>query len=269
MLIFFLQSSASDQDQGKSSNEFDFLINCVWSSVVGCFDFNLNVIFSPADPDLFHEHFTKTFDFLNKFESKCSQFDKEFKRRLGDSQSYKYFVKKWPIQVYFQIRFQEIVAKFEEDLQNYTSTTTKNTNNEIDNTEDSEQADANPNHFYLAISETLIRQMEYCWVESKCFLKCLLSQFWKLNLQLVSRYANFFVHLFQNYAASIGNAADAQQTQLSSTTQIGEQLQRSKTPIENDLDSAQSVVKKSPLEDLNFCVLLLNDVNKLSTLKVA
>ena len=116
-------------------------------------------MFSPADPDLFHENFTKTFEFLNKFEVKCSQFDRDFKKRLCDSQSYKYFVKKWPIQVYFQIRFQEIVAKFEEDLQNYSNTVFKNTIDTI-NSDDAEQMDEHSNMFELAISETLIKQME-------------------------------------------------------------------------------------------------------------
>jgi conserved oligomeric Golgi complex subunit 2 len=237
------------------------VINCIWSSIVGCFDFNLNVIFSPADPDLFHENFTKTFEFLNKFEVKCSQFDRDFKKRLCDSQSYKYFVKKWPIQVYFQIRFQEIVAKFEEDLQNYSNTVFKNTTDTV-NSEDSEQIDEHSNMFDLAISETLIKQMEYCWIESKCFLKCLLSQFWKLNLQLVSRYSNFFIESFQNHVTT-------DQTQLTSTLQGNET--RSKTPIENDLDSVQSNValKKSPIDDLSFCMLLLNDVNKLASSKVS
>lgn len=231
------------------------MINCIWSCIVGCFDFNLNVIFSPADPDLFHENFTKTFEFLNKFEVKCSQFDRDFKKRLCDSQSYKYFVKKWPIQVYFQIRFQEIVAKFEEDLQNYSKTILKTIN------DDSEQIEEHPNMFDLVISETLIKQMEYCWLENKCFLKCLLSQFWKLNLQLVSRYSNFFIQMFQNNVA-------AEQTQSITMTQGNES--RSKTPIENDLDHAQSnnSLKKNHIDDLNFCILLLNDANRLATFKV-
>ena len=271
LLIYFFKmqhkSATNEYDQEKTSDEFDFMINCIWSSAVVCVDLNLNIIFSPADTDLFHENFTKTFEFLSKFEVKCSQFDKEFKKRLADSQSYKYFVKKWPIQVYFQIRFQEIVSKFEEVLLDYNELAVKNPTSD-----ESEHIDTNPNTFYLVISETLIKQMEYCWIESKCFLKCLLSQFWKLNLQLVARYANFFVQAFQNYAPTPTTALtslDSQQSQPGLTAQ-GVTNERAKTPIDNDLDStsAISAFKKSPIEDLNFCVLLLNDVNKLSSLKV-
>ncbi len=111
------QLNTSDSHQvGKASNEFDFIINSIWSNVVASIDFNLNVIFSASDPDLFHQRYLEAFEFLNKFELKCFQFDKEIKNRLKTSNSYKYFVKKWPIQVYFQIRFQEIVLKVNKTL---------------------------------------------------------------------------------------------------------------------------------------------------------
>ena len=116
-------STKSDNNEEKhhksKDNNFDFLINSIWTCVVTCLDLDLNVIFSPADPDLFHKNFTQTFEFLLAFESKCSTYDSNFKHNLLNSQSYKYFIKKWPIQVYFQIRFQEIVVKLEEDLVNY------------------------------------------------------------------------------------------------------------------------------------------------------
>ena len=67
--------------------------------------------------------------------------------------------------------------------------------------------------------------------------------------------------MFQNNVA-------AEQTQSITMTQGNES--RSKTPTENDLDHAQSnnPLKKNHIDDLNFCILLLNDANRLATFKV-
>lgn len=111
MLLSSQLNTSNTQQIEQTSNEFDFIINSIWSNVVASIDFNLNLIFSASDPDLFHQRYLESFEFLNKFELKCFQFDKDIKNRLKESNSYKYFVKKWPIQVYFQIRFQEIVLK--------------------------------------------------------------------------------------------------------------------------------------------------------------
>ncbi len=250
-----------DKNRNNSINEFDFLINSIWSNVVGSLDLNLSIIFSPADADLFHQNFNTSFEFLNRFESKCVQFDREIKKRLCNSASYKYFVKKWQIQVYYQIRFQEIVSKFEEDLLSYTKL--YNLQNEFGN-EDLHLIDLNPNIFYLVVSDTLVKQMEFCWNESKCFLKCLMSQFWKLNLQLLSRYCSFFTQLFQNKIQMIQNS-DQSQNQLSPL----DQQQRPKTPTEVQT-SIHSNNEQSNLQsnDINFTLLLLNDVNKLWSLKL-
>jgi hypothetical protein len=189
------------------------------------------------------------------------QFDKEIKRRLFNSTSYKYFVKKWQVQVYYQIRFQEIVSKFEEDLLAYSNNL--NLQNELGN-DDLNVMDSSQNIFYLVISDTLIKQMEYCWNESKCFLKCLMSQFWKLNLQLLSRYCSFFTELFQNMMKTIQNADQS----LNQLTTIDQQ-QRPKTPTETNAGIHKNNEKFiSQSNDINFSVLLLNDVSKLIYLKL-
>lgn len=240
------------QQQIHKSNEFDFILNSIWSCVVACLDLNLNGIFSPADPDLFHQNFTISFDFLAKLEAKCAQYDKELKRKLLTSQTYKFFVKKWPVQVYYQIRFQEIVSKFEEDLLNYTRL--------VSNDDDrDEQVDrTGHNMFYLNVTDTLVKQMEICWQESKCFLKCLLSQFWKLNLQLISRYCLFFIKLFQDKLA----------LSSASTAEYDDGTQWDVSQFSKSESSYQTIGSKSSLDDISLCVILINDVDKLFTNKL-
>ena len=135
----------------------------------------MSSIFSSSDADLFHQTFRQSFDFITKFESKCAKLDKNFLTNFRQSQSYKQFHKKWPIQVYYQIRFQEIVYQFESDLIDYSR-------------ENSEKLD----NLCLNITDSLLKKIDFIWSEQKCFLKCLLPQFWKLNLQIINRYTSFF-----------------------------------------------------------------------------
>lgn len=234
------------QQELSTSNQFDFIINSIWTNIVAGLDFNLNVIFSPSDPDLFHRRYLESFEFLNKFELKCSQFEKDIKSRIKKSNSYKYFIKKWPTQVYFQIRFQEIVLKFEEDLINYHELIDSETDDDLDQ-----------NNFNLKISDTLIKQMEYCWIESKCFLKSLLSNFWKLNLQLVSRYSYYFIQIFQNKISSL----EVDYSEANSKEQIE---QEPTFQIAND----ESEQGNNTITDIKLAVFLLYDAHKLQTSKV-
>jgi hypothetical protein len=253
------------------------MINCVWSHIVGSLDLNLNIIFSPADPDIFHQNFTISFEFLARFETKCSAFDKEFKRKLLNSQSYKYFVKKWPIQVYYQIRFQEIVTKFEEDLIDHAKLAV----NDVDDTgngSEEDLADRNPNAFKLAASQALVTQMEYCWLESSCFLKCLLAQFWKLNLQLISRYCFFFIDVFQNKTHAMSATADANTL----TTQVMQHVRtgsgagleninnnnRAKTPTDEMSRPLINMSSKTVVSELDLSIMVLADAHKLFSIKV-
>lgn len=141
----------------------------------------MSSIFSSSDADLFHQNFRQSFDFVAKFESKCVKVDKNFLTNFKQSQSYKHFHKKWPIQVYYQIRFQEIVYQFESDLIDYSR-------------ENAEKLD----NLCLNITDSLLKKIDFIWSEQKCFLKCLLPQFWKLNLQIINRYSSFFNSLMRS-----------------------------------------------------------------------
>jgi hypothetical protein len=202
-------------------------------------------------------------EFLGTFELKGAQFDRDIKRKLLGSHAYKYFIKKWPIQVYFQIRFQEIVGKFEEDLVYYNETLSNATNakDELDVSE-----------FYLKISTSLFKQATYCWNESKCFLKCLLGQFWKLNLQLIARYVSFFSQIYEVKVKGVESPTPSLTT--------NETSQRAKTPTEFGNEShttnlashsttnlIQSNSKQS-VNEIDFAFMLLCDTNEMCSAKL-
>lgn len=233
--------ATTNELESSSSTEFEFILNSIFATIVNSLDLNLHSIFSPADPDQFHSYFNSAFAFLAEFETKCAQYDRDIKRKLAASQAYKYFVKKWPVHVYYQIRYQEIVVRFEEDLLLAGS----NKQAELDDDE----------RFLLRSTESLVKSMEYSWLDSKCFLKCLLSHFWKLNLQLVSRYCYYYLKMFENKKTA------AAEEETSGSTAPANPQEAHKAFIRDQGQSKEH-------EDLNLCVMLINDVDRLVNQKV-
>lgn len=249
------------------TNEFDFFLNSIWNQIVANLDLSLNSIFSPADPDLFHKRYTLSFEFVSKFEAKCHQFDKNFKQNLQNSQSFKFFVKKWPIQVYFQLRFTEIASKLEESLINYTET--EKQVSQLDTREYLLNDTLN-----LKLTTSLLKQMEYCWLESKCYLHSLTSQFWKLTLQLLSRYYTFFNDYYLSKLSTSATTSGSTPMVESSTTSNlldanSAQTQRSRTPTEQLEQTPASIQSKNSFDELNFTILLLNDLKQLNEHRVS
>ena len=231
----FLRLTSDMQNAQRNSSEFDFIIGSVWQAMIDCIDIFLADIFSPADPDLFHQRYLASLQFLHKFQQKCVHFDdKDIGARLQHSPTYKYFIKKWPVQVYFQIRFQEIVSNVEEALCDHKSVAYKREDH-LD-ADENELNDRNQNMFNLKATSAVVSQMEYCWSDSSCFLVALLSQFWKLNLQIVSRYSSFFVRIYQDKVSHLDSRVKQASDQFAHL-QIQEQpdtVARSKTPEVRD-----------------------------------
>ena len=167
--------------------------------------------------------------------------------------------------------FQDIAAKFEEDLLTHAE---QRQHNDADNTSlEAETSDQSQSVFNLVASETLMRQMEYCWREDTCLLRPLLSHFWKLNLQLVSRYVSFFAQLFQGKLAQLSHEqieSEASRVELDGS----QTYTRTRSPM-FDLDGLAKPTgtvyssRSTPLvDDLTLSVLLLLDAHKLSSLRV-
>ena len=191
-------------------------------------DLNLNQIFSPVDPNNFHKLYSCSIKFLQDFESKCSTQLNFSPQRLHLSKPYKYFLKKWPIIIYYQIRFQEIVFKFEQNL---------NFQQQLPSCGSS--GNDSGAYFNLKITNCLYESLNYCWNE-QCFLNCLISNFWKLNLQLLTRFENY-------YRAT-----------------IIEQINATNGDAVNDQSPAIQLQQQQPTDaDLRFLIYFMVDIRKL------
>ncbi|XP_054709934.1 conserved oligomeric Golgi complex subunit 2-like isoform X1 [Uloborus diversus] len=156
---------------------FDFLVNSFFPEVVFCFEYIAPVyVYAPGDPELFHKNYVACMDFLDKFENLCQV--QASVRRLRTHPSYQKFLAKFNLDLYFQIRFQEIAGRFESALFQ-----------PFDSPNPSETVE-NGNLYELNSTNSLFYCLNLCW-SNDIFLVPLTSNFWHLTLQLLSRYCNW------------------------------------------------------------------------------
>lgn len=148
--------------------KYRFLVNCFWCEIENRLEINLASIFAPGNPQIFYKRYNESTQFIKKLEDYCSVEDIKL---LHETSEYKSFQKRWNLPVYFQIRFQEIAGKFEATLQK-------------------SPISEHNNGFVLRETQTCWSAIEECWSEG-IFIETLAHKFWKLTMQMLSRYTTW------------------------------------------------------------------------------
>jgi len=168
----------------RSIHGFNFLCNSIWSEFSEAIIHRLgSKIFNAAYPDLFHKNFIQSSDFLCALEARFCYSIEEVQLFRSCSASLE-FLKMWKLNVYFKLRFQEIAITLEQSLR------------EISDEHDDykEISKENPSYndglFALKSIQTLWNCLKRCWREDT-FLLPLTDRFFKLTLQLLSRYISW------------------------------------------------------------------------------
>jgi len=149
-----------------SVNGFDFLVNSYWTEVAEKLDQDLQNISSPGNPTEFFMNYQISMKFLDDFEMNLTS--EESLSKFRSLESYNNFLQFWNLPVYFQIRFQEIAKPYEHLL------------SDTHLTEGSEGC-------YLKVTEEAKIAIKRCF-DPQIFLRPLAHRFFKLSLQILSRY---------------------------------------------------------------------------------
>uniref|UniRef100_A0A3P9I1F5 Conserved oligomeric Golgi complex subunit 2 n=1 Tax=Oryzias latipes TaxID=8090 RepID=A0A3P9I1F5_ORYLA len=157
-------------DKADTVPGYDFLVNSVWPEMIKGIEERLAYIFNPGNPDIFFERYSATMEFVRRFERQCSS--QASVKRLRVHPSYTIFHNKWNLPVYFQLRYKEIAGRLENSIS------------------DGLEAAPAGSTYHLQVSEVLWSCLLKCWAD-KVYLPPLTHRFWKLTLQLFSRYARF------------------------------------------------------------------------------
>ncbi|KAJ0173795.1 hypothetical protein K1T71_010944 [Dendrolimus kikuchii] len=149
--------------------QYMFLINCFWREVENRLEVNLASIFAPGNPQIFYKRYNESIQFIKKLELFFTSDD--MVKMLRETIEYKSFKKRWNLPVYFQIRFQEIAGNYEASLQK------------------SPTLEANDG-FVLRETHRCWKALQECWSDG-IYIEALAHKFWKLSLQLISRYSTW------------------------------------------------------------------------------
>ncbi|XP_064622383.1 conserved oligomeric Golgi complex subunit 2-like [Lineus longissimus] len=162
-------TSGAAQSGGEVVRGYDFLVNAVWPEIVYNIEARTPSMFAPGNPDIFHEKYLISMDFLAQFERHCGS--QASVKRLRAHPSYNTFMFKWSLPVYFQIRFQEVAGAMETGLFSPFSSSQEGL-------------------YQLHATQILWTCLHKCW-SNKVFVAPLCHRFWKLSLQLVARYVTW------------------------------------------------------------------------------
>ncbi|XP_072534529.1 LOW QUALITY PROTEIN: conserved oligomeric Golgi complex subunit 2 [Salminus brasiliensis] len=153
---------------------YDFLVNSVWPEIIKGVEGRIPFLFNPGNPDAFYERYCISMDFVRKFERQCGS--QASVKRLRAHASYQSFHNKWNLPVYFQLRYKEIAGCLENAI-----------------IEGLQSAPVG-SRYRLQVTEVLWSCVCRCWAEH-IYLPPLAHRFWKLTLQLLSRYAAFLTEV--------------------------------------------------------------------------
>ncbi|XP_019335376.1 conserved oligomeric Golgi complex subunit 2 isoform X2 [Alligator mississippiensis] len=173
-LLREVTGGAISSEKANTVPGYDFLVNSVWPEIVRGLEEKLPTLFNPGNPEVFHEKYTTSMDFVRKFERQCGS--QASVKRLRSHPTYHSFNNKWNLPVYFQIRFREIAGALEAAL-----------------SDSLEEAPAESSYCLLATHMVWVSLLK-CWSD-QIFLPLLTHRLWKLTLQILARYSVFINEL--------------------------------------------------------------------------
>ncbi|CDZ97124.1 cog complex component [Phaffia rhodozyma] len=154
---------------GQDGEEFEFFGNVVWKEIGERLMDELGTkLFAAGRPEELHLHYTQTHAFFTWLESLAPSIQSVLAMR--DHPTYKAFEKRWQLPVYFQLRWKEIVGKLEEGMK-----------------PSGEPDGKDQDGFFLPQSLAVFRAIDRCWAD-EIFIPELSHRFWRLTLQILSRY---------------------------------------------------------------------------------
>ncbi|KAI0688177.1 COG complex component [Cytidiella melzeri] len=163
-------NAQSGKDAG-APGEFNIMANVVWAEIGKAIMDELgNIVFAAGKPDEFRRHHETTQAFLRAIEYLAPSMHAI--ESMRSHPVYAAFERRWQLPVYFQLRWKEIVGKLEEKLA-------------VTKLERSTSKETEP--FVTRQGSAVWTAISSCW-SAEIYIPELSHRFWKLTLQLISRY---------------------------------------------------------------------------------
>lgn len=147
---------------------FNFIINSFCLEADKQLREGLPNVTAPGNPDLFQKRFKQTWEFFTRIAVKCNNM-----QLLKNDCTFQDHIKRFNLPVYFEIRFQQIVTKLEEEF--------------LVNPFVTENSSQQENGFNLKITSEIWKSINRCF-SADVFLELLSDQFLKLSMLILTRY---------------------------------------------------------------------------------
>ena len=190
-----------------------WFISRIWNEVVTSLTLQSPSLFASGNPDQFHSNYTATVKFLDSLKTDLENGDK-----LASNSRLNLLTRKFNIQIYFRIRFQEIASRFEYSLkQSYTY-----------------QPQEEPKFIIPPLIE-LLRSITECWSTKDVYLSPLFINFWKLTLQLIARCTVWLrtIKLSDLIIGNVTSSIESSRLKTSLVSTIFSQSEKTVSEIEN------------------------------------
>ncbi|GAA6002288.1 COG2 family protein [Rhodotorula paludigena] len=162
-------SGAAPEEAREKVEGFEVLANVVVDEVATALVGELgSVVFAAGRPTVFHQNYLLTTAFIARLESICPTLARLHSLRAHAS--YTSLLKRFQLPVYFQLRLKDAVTSIERAF-------------------DVGAASGGGGHegFVMSESEAVFRALRRCW-DDDVWLEELAGRFWRLTLQILSRY---------------------------------------------------------------------------------
>ncbi|KAG5735120.1 Conserved oligomeric Golgi complex subunit 2 [Termitomyces sp. T112] len=221
------------------SHEFEIMANVIWEEIGRTMIDELGgIIFASGRPNEFRKHYELSQAFIRSLEYLAPSVHSI--RAMRAHPIYIAFEQRWQLPVYFQIRWKEIVGSLEESLSvaRIDPMTSQDT---------MAFATSQANAVWVAITA--------CW-SAEVFIADLCHKFWRLTLQILSRYKTWLDQNISKHEATLKpSTADKNPSSPSQT--------RAPTPVQAHESSAETMVVDDATLRQN--VALMVDIKALRT----
>ncbi|KAH7926725.1 COG complex component [Leucogyrophana mollusca] len=168
---------APPKDDGLTlSNDdgFEIMANVVWAEIGRAIMDELgNIVFAAGNPDEFRKHHATTQAFIRALELLAPS--TQSIQSMRSHPVYSAFNRRWQLQVYFQLRWKDIITRLEESLAVTTITPAAHT------------SITGRGPFVTAQAADVWTAISACW-SAEVYIPDLGHRFWKLTLQLIGRF---------------------------------------------------------------------------------
>ncbi|KAH9063765.1 COG complex component [Lactarius deliciosus] len=207
---------ADGVDDGASANGFEIFANVVWAELARALMDELgNTLFAAGRPDEFRRNYETTQAFIRSLQYLAPSV--RANRVMVTHPTFLSFERRWQLPVYFQLRWKDIVTRLEDAL----------SVSKLEPESTLKKAEIAP--FVMSSTAAVWSAMTTCW-DRNVFVPQLAHRFWKLMLQILSRYRTWIENSLPAYLSGLPKSLPSAGEKLLTTGETTKSISRASTP---------------------------------------